>query len=141
MSTSRANAQRDPARTSSTFSETSSVSLQTPYGDMMPMFPCCQCGQSDETGSPVLCPVHYTLPLAVGQPAMSLVMTASTEGSVTGESAAGTDSPPLSPRDRSSSYRFTPPMSLENFPRPANINRGDSLATVLEERYQVRTKL
>ena len=99
------------------------------------MFPECQCGQTDAlTGAPALCPLHYVHLMTVGRPAMSVVAhpfpTAHADGS-------GPNSPSdPSPTDRCA-YRFTPPMSLENFPRPSSINRGESLATVLEERYQV----
>ena len=118
-------------------SNQTSASLQTSPDEVLAMFPECQCGQADATGAPILCPCHYTLPMAPGRPAMSLV----TQSYATSNAESGSSpSSPLSrsPSDQAHNYRFTPPMSLEDFPRPANINRGESLATVLQERYQVR---
>jgi hypothetical protein len=102
-------------------------------------FPECQCMETDPTtGSPILCPVHDTLPTTLGGPAIPLI---TQPYGVPGAESVGAPVPmprARSPSEHSNAYRFTPPMSLEDFPRPANIARGESLATVLEERYQVR---
>ena len=100
-----------------------------------PMLPTCQCGQFDTTGTPILCPLHFVLPLNPRRPAMS-IYTRAESFSPTAESPRDTESP-IGSAAMERSYRFTPPMSLEDFPRPSSINRGESLATVLEERYQV----
>lgn len=42
-----------------------------------------------------------------------------------------------SPNKPQKAFRFTPPMCLQHFPRPANLSRTDSSPTVLEQRYQV----
>jgi hypothetical protein len=100
----------------------------------------CQYCEAVGTGALIVCPIHYKLP-TITSDATTFSVTASTTGSASSESAPMPDSPPLLSRERHHNYRFTPPMSLLDFPRPANMSQGESLATILEKRYQVCSRM